>query len=88
MLLIMIRKIKVLNMYSDLNTQLDIIVVVYREEQLEQAEHIMTKSYNDCFEDKENQENKLALVFCAYLESQLKKEHIGYELYIKVGDSL
>jgi len=83
----MIRKIKVMNMYSDLNTQLDIIVVVHNEKQVELAERIMTKSYNDWF-DLEKNSNLQQVPFCDYLESQLKQQHIGYELYVKVGDNL
>lgn len=81
----MIRKIKVLNMYSDLNIDLDIIVVLNREEQTQLAEQIMTKAHTDWFVLVENKEET---TFCDYLESQLKQAHIGYELYVKVGSSL
>lgn len=81
----MIRKIRVLNMDSDLNTELDIVLVIHREEQTQQAEQIMTKAHNDWFVLVENKDET---PFCDYLESHLKKAHIGYELYVKVGDSL
>lgn len=74
----MIRKVKVLNMYSDLDTDIDIIVVLHREEQAEQAEYIMTKVYDDWFilENKEN------ITFTDYLKSQLKQARIEFDLYI------
>ena len=74
----MIRKVKVLNMYSDLDTDIDIIIVVHREEQTEQAEYIMTKAHDDWFilENKEN------ITFTDYLKSQLKQARIEFDLYI------
>ena len=74
----MIRKVKVLNMYSDLDTDIDIIIVVHREEQTEQAEYIMTKAHDDWFilENKEN------ITFTDYLELQLKQARIEFDLYI------
>ena len=81
----MIRKIKVLNMYSDLNIDLDIVVVVNREEETQQAEQIINKAHDDWFELVKNKEETL---FCDYLETQLKQAHIGYQLYVKAGDSL
>ena len=80
----MIRKVKVLNMYSDLDTDIDIIIVVHREEQTEQAEHIMTKAHDDWF----NIENKEIITFTDYLELQLKQAHIEYDLYVKQGGGL
>ena len=80
----MIRKVKVLNMYSDLDTDIDIIIVVHREEQTEQAEYIMTKAHDDWFilENKEN------ITFTDYLELQLKQARIEYDLYVKQGGGL
>lgn len=74
----MIRKVKVLNMYSDLDTDIDIIVVLHREEQTEQAEYIMTKAHDDWF----NMENKENITFTDYLKSQLKQARIEFDLYI------
>ena len=78
----MIRKVKVLNMYSDLDTDIDIIVVIHREEQTEQAEYIMTKAHDEWT----NLENKENITFTDYLELQLKQAHIEYDLYINKED--
>jgi hypothetical protein len=45
-----IRKVKVLNMYSELSHQLDVIVVVHRENQEQLAEEIIAKAFDDWFE--------------------------------------
>lgn len=81
----MIRKIRVLNMYSDLNKDLNITVLLNREEQTQLAEQIMTKAHNDWFMLEGNKEVTL---FYDYLESQLNQACIEYELYVKVGGSV
>lgn len=82
----MIRKIKVLNMYSDLDVGLNIIIVIHREEQMEQAEYIMNRAH-ECWYEL-GKDLKYQGDFCDYLESQLKQSYIEYELYVKVGSSL
>ena len=81
----MIRKIKVLNLYSEYNIDIDIVVVVHREEQVQQAEEIMDSAHLGWFLLVEN---KNGTTFCDYLESHLKKAHIGYDLYERIGSNL
>lgn len=82
-----IRKVKVLNMYSELSPQLDVIVVVHRENQEQLAEEIIAKAFDDWFELEDDLDVQ-SMPFGDYIESKLKEAHIGYEFYIKVGDNL
>ena len=81
----MIRKIRVLNMYSEYNIDIDVIVVVHREEKVQQAHEIMDKAHLGWFLLVDN---KNETTFCDYFESHLKKAHIGYELYKRIGGNL
>ena len=74
-----------MNIYSDIDLQLNLLLVVEDETQAQLAELIMSKSYDEWFDiNSEIQQ----VGFVDYLEEQLQQCRIRYELYIKSGGTV
>jgi len=76
------RKIKVMNLYSDMNKQIDFIIVVENEAQVELAEQIIEEAYSNWF-DLENYPELQCIPIGDYIREELNNKGIQYEWYTK-----
>lgn len=76
------RKISVINLYSDMNKQIDFIIVVENEAQVELAEQIIEEAYSNWF-DLENYPELQCIPMGDHIREELNNKGIQYEWYTK-----
>lgn len=76
------RRIKVINIYSDLNEQLDFIVEIENEFDMDRAEQIIEEAYNDWWDLEANPELQFVMME-DYIRGKLTINGIKHEWYTK-----
>lgn len=76
------RRINVINVYSDLNNQIDFIVEIENESDIGRAERILEEAYNNWF-DIEAYPELQSIPMAEYIEQELNRNHIQHEIYFK-----
>lgn len=79
------RKINVINLYSDINEQINFIIVVENEIQVEVAEQIIEEAFSNWF-DLENYPELQCIPIGDYIREELNNKGIKYEWYVKQED--
>ena len=70
-----------INIYSELNPQIDMVILV-AEEDIERAAVILENAYNNWF-DLENNPNLQSIPIGDYLSDELNKAKVFHEIYYK-----
>ena len=76
------RRIKVINIYSDLNEHLDFIVEIENEFEIDRAEQIIEEAYNDWWDLEANPELQFVMMG-DYIRGKLTINGIKHSWYTK-----